>query len=160
MLVCNGLEATLVEPMYFRFLSNKERHNYHFLNNRHLPHKVFSLIPMISQAEFSTKPPLDLPCKLSDRNIKNLLSTMTVYNMRPYQLGGCTFNTGGHFVAILLWHGKLDGIKSTKQQQLVECSPHLLTNLENCTEWILCILLPFIHTFFNLLALSLLTLYI
>jgi len=112
--------------------------------------------------EFSTKPPLEVSCKLSDRinvnskkrsqfyacsgsckivgcrfthknpwvipisiesvtleNIKNLPLTMTVYNTRSYQLGGCTFNTGGHFVAILLWHGKLyyyDGIKFTKQQ--------------------------------------------
>jgi len=128
-------------------------------------------------AEFSSKPPSDVPCKLTDttdisnakrsqfyacsgsckivgcrfthnnpwvipisiesitfKSIKNLPLTMTVY-MRRYQLGGCTFNTGGHFVAVLLWHGKpyfYDGIKSTKQQRFVEYTPHLLTNLANC----------------------------
>jgi len=93
-------------------------------------------------------------------NIKNLPSTMTVYNIRSYQLGDCTFNTGGHFVAILLWHGKLyyydyDRIKSTKQQRLVECSPHLLTDLEIVMDLMH---IPFIYTFLNLLELSLLTL--
>ena len=40
-------------------------------------------------------------------------------------------NTGGHFVAILLWHGRpyfYDGIRSTKQQRFIEYNPGLLAN--------------------------------
>ena len=49
-------------------------------------------------------------------------------------------NTGGHFVAILLWHAcihltsMMHGIRSTKQQQFIKYNPGLLTNLNvvNC----------------------------
>ena len=97
-------------------------------------------------AEFSTKPPCNVPYRVCDRidanstkrdqfyscgggckilscgfihnnpwvipisiegislkNINNLPLTINVYH-KCYKLGGCTVNTGGHFVAILLWH--------------------------------------------------------
>ena len=55
------------------------------------------------------------------KSLKNLPLTMTVS-------GGCTLNTGGHFVAVSLiaWHGKpyfYDGKQSTKQQLFVEYTP-------------------------------------
>ena len=55
---------------------------------------------------------------ISLNNINNLSLTINVYH-RCYKLGGCTMNTGGHFVTILLWHGTpyfYDGIRSFKQQ--------------------------------------------
>ena len=129
-------------------------------------------------AEFSTKPPCNVPYKICDRidanntkrdqfyscsggckicpacgfihynpwvipispegislnNINNLPLTINVYH-RCYKLGGCTMNTGGHFVAILLWHGApyfYDGIRSTKQQRFTEYNPGLLANLVKC----------------------------
>ena len=72
---------------------------------------------------------------ISLNNINNLPLTINVYH-RCYRLGGCTMNTGGHFVAILLWHGTpyfYDGIRSTKQQRFIEYSPGLLAKLVNCT---------------------------
>ena len=128
-------------------------------------------------AEFSTKPPNNVPFKVCDRidasstkkdqfyscdggckilscgfihrnpwvipisiegislsNINNLPLAINVYH-RSYKLGGCTMNTGGHFVAILLWHGTpyfYDGIRSTKQQRFIDYNPRLLANF-NCT---------------------------
>ena len=58
--------------------------------------------------------------EISLNNINNLPLTINVYHRyRCYKLGGCTMNTGGHFVTILLWHGTpyfYDGIGSFKQQ--------------------------------------------
>ena len=73
---------------------------------------------------------------ISLNNINNLPLTINVYHRR-YKLGGCTMNTGGYFVAILLWHGApyfYDGIRSTKQQRFIEYNPGLLANLVNCTD--------------------------
>ena len=59
---------------------------------------------------------------ISLSNINNLPLTINVY-YRCYKLGGCTINTGGHFVTILLWPGTpyfYAEIKSTKQQRFIE----------------------------------------
>ena len=79
---------------------------------------------------------------ISLNDINNLPLTINVYH-RCYKFGGCTINTGGHFVAILLWHGThyfYDGIRSNKQQRFIEYNHGLLANLRSKLYWFLCII--------------------
>ena len=161
MLICTNLEATVCVSMHFSLLSyvNICTSRTFVWHTAHFPNP--GDIMCYCGAEFSTKPPCNVPNKICNRidanntktdrfyscsegcihnnpwvipismegislnNINNLPLTFNVYH-RCYKLGGCTMNTGGHFVAILLWHGThyfYDGIKSTKQQWFIEYNP-------------------------------------
>ena len=64
----------------------------------------------------------------------NLPLTINVCH-RCYKLGGCTMNTGGHFVTILLWHDTpyfYDGIRSTISNN-DSLNTSWIVNLVNCT---------------------------
>ena len=46
-----------------------------------------------------------------------------------YQLGGCSVNTGEHFAAIVMWHGKpysYDGLKPIKSLRFKEYYPDMI----------------------------------
>ena len=62
----------------------------------------------VLSCKFISKTPWVIPISIEAIDLKqidNLPLSVTVYN-KHYELGGCTVNTGGHFVSVILWHGR------------------------------------------------------
>jgi len=68
-------------------------------------------------SRFTRAKPWVIPISIesvSTENVNKLPLTINVH-VRCYQLAGCTINIGGHFVTIVLWHGRpyfYNGIRS------------------------------------------------
>ena len=79
----------------------------------------------VLSCQFVNKSPWVVPVSIESTSLEevnNLPLSLTIYDWH-YWLGGCTINTRGHFVSIILWHGRpfyYDGLKSTKQQRFTE----------------------------------------
>jgi len=73
----------------------------------------------VLSATFISKSPWFIPINIEGVNpaqINELPLSISLYNCH-YHLGGCSINTGEHFAAIVMWHGKpylYDGLKPTK----------------------------------------------
>ena len=92
----------------------------------------------VLSCQFVNKSPWVVPVSIESTSLEevnNLPLSLTIYDWH-YWLGGCTINTRGHFVSIILWHGRpfyYDGLKSTKQQRFTEYHSNMASNLKTST---------------------------
>ena len=90
---------------------------------------------LITSATFANKNPWVVPLTIEGLHlpqINKLPLTISLYNQK-YQLGGCSINTGAHFTAIVMWHGRpylYDGLQPTKMLRFVPY--HLDMEFVNC----------------------------
>ena len=81
----------------------------------------------VISASFVSKTPWIIPISIEGFNhaqINKLPLCISLYGS-IYQLGGCSLNTGEHFVAVIMWHGRpflYDGLK-TKNLRFVKYHP-------------------------------------
>ena len=82
----------------------------------------------VTSASFISEAPWLIPISIEEFNltqINDLPLCISVYGS-VYQLGGCSLNTGEHFEAIIMWHGRpylYDGLKPTKSLRFVKYQP-------------------------------------
>ena len=92
----------------------------------------------VLSCQFVNKSPWVVPISIESISLKevnDLPLSLTIYD-QLYWLGGCTINTGGHFVSIIMWHGcpfYYDGLKLTKQQRFIKYCPNVASNLKTST---------------------------
>ena len=92
----------------------------------------------VVSAMFISKSPWLIPISIEGVNpaqINELPLSISLHNSR-YHLGGCSVNTGEHFAAIVMWHGRpylYDGLKPIQNLRFTKYQPDMIMkSLKNC----------------------------